>query len=135
MQEDANPDNVKTTQRNHLIEYFPKEERLPSLFTNYAFISRDSDFYEHLVNPQIEQYNSGRGKHSLDVKPFVITPIQSNSDRKQNYDIEFSLRADSGMKSPASSMQLSPRSQNSSSYENRALLPLPIAYYAYESYA
>ena len=60
IREDANPDNVKTTHRNHLIEYFPKEERLPPLVTNYAVISRDSNFYKHLVNSQIEQNNSGK---------------------------------------------------------------------------
>ena len=76
---DANPDNVKTTHRNHLIEYFPTEERLPPLITNYAVISRDSDFYKQLVNSQIEQYNSGKEKQSLDVMPFVITAIQNNS--------------------------------------------------------
>ena len=57
--------------------------------------------------------------------PFVITPIQNNSDCQQKDDIEFSPRADSGIHSPASSMQQSPRSQNSSPYENRALFPLP----------
>ena len=125
IREDANPDNVKTTHRNHLIEYFPKEERLPPLITKYAVISRDSDFYKHLVNSQIEQYNSGKEKHSLDVMPFVITPIQNNSDAQQKEDIEFSPRADSGIHSPASSTQFSPRSQKSSPYENRALFPLP----------
>ena len=44
IREDANPDNVKTTHRNHLIEYLQKEERLPPLITNYAIMSRDSDF-------------------------------------------------------------------------------------------
>ena len=83
IREDANPDNVKTTHRNHLIEYFPKKERLLPLITNYAVISRDSDFYKHLVNSQIAQYNSGKEKHSLDVMPFVITPIQNNSDKKK----------------------------------------------------
>ena len=102
IREDANPYNVKTTHRNHLIEYFPKEERLPPLITNYAVISRDSDFYKHLFNSLIEQYNSGKEKHSLDVMPFVITPIQKNSDSHQNDDIEFSPRADSGIHSPAS---------------------------------
>ena len=63
-------------------------------------------------------------KNSPDVIPFVITPIQSNSDKQQKYDIEFSPRADSGIHSPASSMQQSPRSQKSSTYENRALFPL-----------
>ena len=124
IREDSNPDNVKTTHRNHLIEYFPKEERLPPLITNYAATSRDSDFCKHLVNSQIEQYISGKEKHSLDVMPFVITPIQNNSDCQQKDDIEFSPRADSGINSPARSMQQSPRSQKSCPYENRALFPL-----------
>ena len=125
IREDANPDNVKTTHRNDLIEYFAKEERLPPLITNYAVISRDSDFYKHLVNWQIEQNNSGKEKHSLEVMPFVITPIQNNSDSQQKDDIEFSPRADSGIHSLASSMQQSPRSQKSNPYENKALFPLP----------
>ena len=112
IREDANPDNVKITHRNHRIESFPKEERLPPLTTNYAVIYRDSDFYKHLVNSQSEQSNSGKEKHSLDVMPFVITPIQNNSESQQKDDNEFSPRADSGIYSPASSMPQSPRSQN-----------------------
>ena len=123
IREDANPDNVKTTHRNHLIEYFPKEERLPPLITNYAVIYRDSNFYKHLVNSHTEQYNSGKEKHSVDVMPFVITPIQKSSDKQQKDDIEFSPRADSGKYSPASSTHYSPRSQKSSPYEKRALFP------------
>ena len=57
--------------------------------------------------------------------PFVITPNQNSSDKQQKDDIEFSLRADSGIHSTASSMQQSPRSQKSSPYENTALFPLP----------
>ena len=110
IREDANPDNIKTTHRNHLIEYSPKEERLPPFITNYAVISRDSDFFEHFVNSQIEQYNSGEEKHSLDVMLFVITPTQNNSDNQQKDDIEVSPGAYSGKDSPASSIQQSPRS-------------------------
>ena len=102
-----------------------KEERLPPLITKYAVISKDCDFYKHLVNSQIEQYNSGKEKQSLDVMPFVITPIQNNSDCQQKDDIEFLPRADSGIHSPASSIQQSPRSQKSSPYETRASFPLP----------
>ena len=100
-----------------------KKERLPSPITNYAIISRESDFYKHLVISRIEQYNSGKDNHSLDVMPFVITPIQNNSDKRHKDDIEFSARADSGIQSPATSIQQSPRSQKSSPFENRALLP------------
>ena len=125
IREDANPDNVKSTHRNHLIEKFPREERLPPLITNYAVISRHSDFYKHLVNSQIEQYKSGKERHSFDVMPFVITHIQNNSDKLQRDDIEFSPGSDSGIHSLASSMQQSPRSQKSSAYENRTLFPVP----------
>ena len=114
IRKDTNPDNIKTTHRNHLIEYFPKEERLLPLITSYAVISRDSDLDKHLVNSQIEQNNSGKEKHSLDVMPVVITPIQTNSDKQQKDDNKFSPREDSGTHSPASSMQQSPRSQKSS---------------------
>ena len=57
--------------------------------------------------------------------PFVITPVQNNSDSQQKDDIEFLPRTDSGINSPAGSMQQSPRSQKSSPYENRTLYPLP----------
>ena len=57
--------------------------------------------------------------------PFVITPIQNNSEIQQKDNIEFLPRADSGIHSPASSMQQSPRSKKSSPYESRALFPLP----------
>ena len=57
--------------------------------------------------------------------PFVKTPIQNSSDKKQKDYIEFSPRADYGIHSPATSMQQSPRSQKSSLYENWALFPLP----------
>ena len=57
--------------------------------------------------------------------PFDITPIQNNSDRQRKDDIEFSPRADFGIHSLTSSIQSSPKSQNSSPYENRALFPPP----------
>ena len=125
IREYANLDNVKITHINHLIEYFPKEERLPPLITNYAVISRDSDFYKHLVKSQVEEYNSGKGKHSLDVMLFVMTLIQNKSDWQQKDDVEFSPRANSGINSPASSTQFSPRSQKSSPYENIAMFTIP----------
>ena len=57
--------------------------------------------------------------------PFVITPIQNNSTIQRKNNIEFLLRADSGIHFPASSMQQSGRCLKSSPYEKRALFPLP----------
>ena len=56
VREDAEPDNVKTTHRNQLIEFFPKGKRVPPLnIINFAVISRDSNFFEQLVNSQFKQ--------------------------------------------------------------------------------
>ena len=57
--------------------------------------------------------------------PFVITPYHNNSERQQKDDVDFSPTAVSGIHSPASSTQFSPKSQTSSPYENRAMFPLP----------
>ena len=81
--------------------------------------------YKHLVNPHIDQHKSGKEKQSLEVTPFAITPIQNNSDKQQNGDIEVSSRAYSGIHSSASSIQSSPRSPKSSPNEIGALFLLP----------
>ena len=36
IEKDENPENLRVTYRNHLLEYFPKEETLPPLLTFYA---------------------------------------------------------------------------------------------------
>ena len=91
LSQDVNPDNVKTTHRNHLTDYCPIKNRRSPLITNYAVISRNSDFYKNLVNSQDEQYNSGREKQSLEVMFFVITPIQNKSVNNKKMILNFNL--------------------------------------------
>ena len=110
--EAASHNNVQTTHKNHLIRYLQKQKRLSPFIINYAVTFRDSDFYKHSVNSQIELYNSGREKLSLDVMPFVLAPLQNNSNKQQKDNAEFSLRAHFGIQSPENSRQQSPRSQN-----------------------
>ena len=122
IREDANPDNVKVTHRNHLIEYFPKEERLPPLITNYAPITKDSDFYKHLVQSQIDNYNSDEQKSSLDIMPFIISPLRDNSENFQRISksqATFSPNADSGIQSPATP------TNDDHNYQNLTISPLP----------
>ena len=122
IQEDANPDKIKVTHRNHLIEYFPKEERLSPLFTDYTCsITKDSDFYKHLVQSQINDYNSNQQKCSLDVMPFIISPLQENINIQETSKNHTTLlpNADSGLQSPST-----PTSDNHN-YQNLTISPLP----------
>ena len=55
---DQNPENLRTVHRNHLIEYFPKEETLPPLIEEYTTPYRgDTDFYNNFVKGRIERLN------------------------------------------------------------------------------
>ena len=66
IQDDANPDNVKVTHRNYLIQCFTQEKRLPSLITNYAPITENSHFHKHSVQSQIDFCNSDEQRLPLD---------------------------------------------------------------------
>ena len=100
MKEDENPENVKVTHRIHLLEYFPKEETLAPLLTNYAPIEQDDNFYKHFVQSQIDEHNSGQPEHKLDdFMPLIITPL-SGPNNNTTKGSEFSPSTDSGFFSP-----------------------------------
>ena len=121
-QEDANPDNIKVTHRYHLIEYFPKEEKLPPLITNYVPpITKDSDFYKHLVQSQINDYNSNQQNCSLDIMPFIISPLQENTNVQEmcKNHATLSPNADSGIQSPSTP------TNDDHNYQNLTISSLP----------
>ena len=99
IKEDENPENVKVTHRNHLLEYFPKEETLRPLLTNYASIEQDNNFYKHLVQTQIDKNNSRQSEHKLDFMPLIITPFCGPSNNTSK-GTEVYLSTDSGFLSP-----------------------------------
>ena len=118
--EDANPENNKVTHRYHLIEYFAKEERLPPLITNYAPITKDSDFFKLLVQSQINVYYSNQLRCSLDVMPFIISPLQetTNVQEMSKSHATLSPNADSGIQSPAAP------TNDDHNYQNLTISPL-----------
>ena len=115
--------SVRVTHRNHLIVYFPKEERLPPLIPKYAPITKGSHFYKHLVQSQIDSYNSNQQKSSLDVVPFIISPLGDNSENFQQNSrshATLSPNADSEIQSPATP------TYDDHSYQNLTISPLPL---------
>ena len=118
----ANPDNINVTHRNHPIEYFPKDESLPALITNYAPIAKDSEFFKHLVQSQTESYNSNQQKGSFDVMRFIISPLRDTSENFQQIsksNATLSPNVDSGIQSPATP------TNDDHNYQNVTISPLP----------
>ena len=77
--EDQNPENLRTVHRNHLIEYFPKEETLPPLIEEYTTPhSGDTNFYSSFVKGRIEKLNVSEPQTLGDL---CILPIRNQRDQ------------------------------------------------------
>ena len=78
IQDDKDPTILKTVHRNHLVEYYPKEESLPPMIQEYVRMDRrQDDFYERFMEQRVQKTNSP-GQSSTEVSlPFPIEPLRT----------------------------------------------------------
>ena len=78
IQDDKDPTIFKTVHRNHLVEYYPKEESLPPMIEEYvpSDTHRD-DFYERFMERRVQQLNNPQETTKGDSIPFPIVPLSS----------------------------------------------------------
>ena len=100
IQDDRDPTILKTVHRNHLVEYYPKEETLLPMIEEYVPMEqRPDDYYERYLERQIQKINNP-GKSSIeDCLPFPIelcraAPVTLPQKRVSN------TSSDSGVTSP-----------------------------------
>ena len=76
IQDDQNPSVIKTVHRNHLVEYYPKEESLPAVIEDYVpHDQRHDDFYERFLEQRIGKLNSFTVPPAEDTIPFPIRSL------------------------------------------------------------
>ena len=65
IQDDKDPTIPKTVHRNHLVEYYPKEETLPPMIEEYVPMDRHhDDFYERFMEQRLRRgSNPGQSGH------------------------------------------------------------------------
>ena len=100
IQDDKDPTTLKTVHRNHLVEYYPKEETLPPMIEEYVPMDRrHDDFYERFMEQRLQKINNP-GQSSMEdslpfpIKPLRTTPITIPQKRVSN------TSSDSGVNSP-----------------------------------
>ena len=75
-QHNRDPSNTKTLHRNHLVEYYPKEESLPAMIEEYVPPDKRHDvFYERFLEQRIGEVNSFTEPLAADPIPFPIRPL------------------------------------------------------------
>ena len=72
IQDNKDPSITKTVHRNHLVEYYPKEESLPAMIEKYvSHDQRHDDFYERFLERRIGKMNSFTEPLAADLIPFI----------------------------------------------------------------
>ena len=80
IQDDKNRSIIKTVQRIHLVEYYPKEESLPARIEEYVLHDqRHDDLYERFMERRIGKLNSFTNPLAEDTVPFPIRPLHTVS--------------------------------------------------------
>ena len=78
IQDDKDPTILKTVNRNHLVEYYPKEESLPPMIEEY--LPSDThryNFYEQFMERRVQQLNNPKETAKNDSIPFPVVPLSS----------------------------------------------------------
>ena len=78
IQDDEDPTVFKTVNRNHPVEYYPKEETLPPMIEEYVTMDRrPDDFYERFMEQRIQKINNPGQSGMEDSLPFPTEPIRT----------------------------------------------------------
>ena len=78
IQDDKDPTILKTVHRNHLVEYYPKEETLPPMIEECVSMDRrHDDFYERFMEQRIQKINNPEQPNTEDPLPFPIEPLRA----------------------------------------------------------
>ena len=100
IQDDKDPTIFKTVHRNHLVEYYPKEETLPPMIEEYVPMDRrPDDFYERFVEPRIQKINNPGQSGMEESLPFPIEPLRTVPVSLPQKRVS-NTRSDSGVNSP-----------------------------------
>ena len=76
--DDKDPTNLKTVHRNHLLEYYPKEESLPSMIEEYVPMDRrHDDFYQRCMEQRTQKLKNTEPSGMEDSLPFPIEPLHT----------------------------------------------------------
>ena len=100
IQDDKDPAILKTVHRNHLVEYYPKEETLPPMIEEYVPMDRrHDDFYERFMEQRFQKINNPEQSGTEDSLPFPIEPLRTTPITIPQKRVS-NTSSDSGVNSP-----------------------------------
>ena len=78
IQDDKDPMTLRTVHRNHLVEYYPKQETLPPMIEEYVPMDRrPDDFYEIFMEQRLQKISNPGQSGLEDSLPFPIETLRT----------------------------------------------------------
>ena len=128
IQDDKEPTILKTVHRNHLVEYYPKEETLPPMIEEYVPMHRrQDDFYERFMEQRIQKINNPEQSSMEDSLPFPIEPLRTAPVTLPLKRVS-NTSSDSGVNSPhflSPAMPITPNHSQSPLIPSTSRMPPP----------
>ena len=117
IQDDKDPTVLTTVHRNHLVEYYPKEETLPPMIEKYVPMDRRSDeIYERFMEQLLHKIKNLEQFGKEDPLPFSIEPLRTAPVTLPQKRVS-NTSSDSGVNSPqVLSLAMTITPDNSQSY-------------------
>ena len=100
IQDDNDPTIFKTVHRNHLVEYYPKEETLSPMIEEYVpMVKGHDDFYERFMEQRLQKINNPEQSGTGESLPFPIEPLRAAPTTLPQKRVS-NASSDSGVHSP-----------------------------------
>ena len=78
IQDDKDPTTPRTVHRNHLVEYYPKEETVPPKIEQYVPMDKShDDFYERIMEQRIQKIYDPEQSGMENSLPFPVEPLRT----------------------------------------------------------
>ena len=93
----------KTVHRNHIVPYYPKEEKIQELVENYIVPDDTDDYYTQYIKHNISKSNAYRGAQHIAISqwPLVETQytVNPSTTLQPTFNVEATATKDSGLES------------------------------------
>ena len=93
----------KTVHRNHIVPYYPKEEKLQELVENYVVADDTDDYYPQYNKHNRARSNAHRGAQHIAISQWPLVETQYNvnpsTTLRPTYNVEATPTKDSGLES------------------------------------
>ena len=128
----------KTVHRNHIVPYYPKQEKIQELGENYVVPDDTDDYYTHYIKHNTTKPTAHRDAQHIAISQWLLVELQHtanpNTTLQPTFNVEANPIKNSGLESLKTRLDIYNthiRGTSSSNFLPHAYQPLPNTKYVF----